>query len=413
MKKLISLLLTLALFSTLFVSFASAEDKVTIEILSLKNEQAAQDAFNEMFAGFQAQYPNVEFNLQSMTSDQLKTTLRARAASGDMPDIVTWMKEFEPEYLLDLKGQAFLDNLNADTVAGANAIYTDGIYAMPIDNGYIGMYYNKDVLAANNVTLPTTLTELRAACEALKANGVTPFATGCLDLSVPYIGLIGLFAETVYGPIPDWSAKRDAGEVSFATSAEWKQAFDLLKEFVYGYSDLDNTFNLSYDDAAAKFATGGAAFYVQGSWALSTIRTANPDVNMGLCAIPVFDTADEAKLLAFPDTSLSVTKNAKNQDMALKFLEYVTSQEAGEIWSQNVKVSSAVKGVDVAYDPIASDINSYLSSGKFTPYGDRVLRSVFTDKLWEDFSKYMLDTESWEQLSADLDTFWDKARDGN
>ena len=65
-----------------------------------------------------------------MTSDQLKTTMRARAASGDMPDIVTWMKEFEPEYLTDLSGQAFLDNLNADTVKGANATYTDGIYAM-------------------------------------------------------------------------------------------------------------------------------------------------------------------------------------------------------------------------------------------------------------------------------------------
>ena len=412
MKKLVSLLLAIVLLSTLVASSAFAEDKVTIEILSLKNEQAAQDAFNELFAGFQKQYPNVEFNLQSMTSDQLKTTMRARAASGDMPDIVTWMKEFEPEYLTDLSGQAFLDNLNADTVKGANATYTDGIYAMPIDNGYIGMFYNKDVLAANNVALPTTLAELRTACETLKNNGVTPFATGCLDLSVPYIGLIGLFAETVYGQIPDWSAKRDADEVTFATSAEWKQAFDLLKEFVYGYSDLDNTFNMSYDDAAAKFATGGAAFYIQGNWALSAIRTANPDVNMGICAIPVFDSADQAKLLAFPDTSLSVTKDAKNKDMAMKFLEYMTSAEAGEIWSTDVKVSSAVNGVNVAYDPIASDINSYLSSGKFTPYGDRVLRSVFTDKLWEDYSKVMLDTETWDQLAADLDTFWVKARDG-
>ena len=87
--------------------------------------------------------PNVEFDLQSMSSDNLKTTMRARAASGDMPDIVTWMKEIEPEYLMDLTGQAFLDNLNADTVAGANAIYDEGIYAMPIDNGYIALYYNK------------------------------------------------------------------------------------------------------------------------------------------------------------------------------------------------------------------------------------------------------------------------------
>ena len=118
MKKLISVLLVITLMSTMVLSFASAEEKVTIEILSLKTEEAAQNAFNEMFANFQKMYPNVEFDLQSMSSDNLKTTMRARAASGDMPDIVTWMKEIEPEYLMDLTGQAFLDNLNADTVAG-------------------------------------------------------------------------------------------------------------------------------------------------------------------------------------------------------------------------------------------------------------------------------------------------------
>ena len=202
MKKLISVLLVIALMSTMVLSFASAEEKVTIEILSLKTEEAAQNAFNEMFANFQKMYPNVEFDLQSMSSDNLKTTMRARAASGDMPDIVTWMKEIEPEYLMDLTGQAFLDNLNADTVAGANAIYDEGIYAMPIDNGYIALYYNKDVLAANNVELPTTLDEFRTVCETLVANGVTPFATGCLDLSVPYMGLIGLFANLVPGRLP-------------------------------------------------------------------------------------------------------------------------------------------------------------------------------------------------------------------
>ena len=210
-----------------------------------------------MFANFQEMYPNVEFDLQSMSSDNLKTTMRARAASGDMPDIVTWMKEIEPEYLMDLTGQAFLDNLNADTVAGANAIYDEGIYAMPIDNGYIALYYNKDVLAANNVELPTTLDEFRTVCETLVANGVTPFATGCLDLSVPYMGLIGLFAEIVYGTDPDWSAKRDAGEVSFTTSEGWAKSFEYLKEFIYGYADPDNTFNMGYDESCAALANGG------------------------------------------------------------------------------------------------------------------------------------------------------------
>ena len=116
-----------------------------------------------------------------------------------MPDLVTWMKEIEPEFLSDINGEAFLDNLNADTVAGANAIYDNAVYAMPIDNGYIGLYYNKDVLAANHIEIPSTYSELVAACETLQANGVTPFASSLSDLSVPYMSLIALFAETVHG----------------------------------------------------------------------------------------------------------------------------------------------------------------------------------------------------------------------
>ncbi len=174
-------------------------ENVVIEVLSLKTEAGPQAAFQEMFDHYTAQHPNVTFEMQSMSSDDFKTTIRARAAANDMPDLVTWMKEIEPEFLLDINGEAFLDNLNADTVAGANAIYDNAVYAMPIDNGYIGLYYNKDVLAANHIEIPSTYSELVAACETLQANGVTPFASSLSDLSVPYMSLIALFAETVHG----------------------------------------------------------------------------------------------------------------------------------------------------------------------------------------------------------------------
>lgn len=387
-------------------------ESVTLEILSLKTEEAAQASFQQMFDNYTAEHPNVKFELQSMGSDDLKTTLRARSASGDMPDIITWMKEVEPEFLADLSGESFLDGLNADTVAGANAIYENGIYAMPIDNGYIALYYNKDVLEANSLEAPETLSELVSCCETLQANGVTPFALSLSNLSVPYMSLIGLFAETVYGADPDWSAKRDASEVTIAAEdGGWKKAFDILTDVVYKYSDPDNAYNNTYEDCAALIANGEAAFYGNGSWALADIRSANPDANIGLMAFPISENKADAKLLCFPETSLSVCADSEHQDVAKDFLAYVASEEAGTIWSENVRVSSSVKGVSVEYDPIASDIDSYLSSGQFTPYGDRVLRSVYTDKLWEIFSYYMLGESDWASLSEELDTYWDKARD--
>lgn len=388
-----------------------SKEKIKLEFLSLKQEQASQAAFKEIIKRFESANTNITVDLQSMNADQLKTTLRARAASDEMPDLVTWMKEIDPEYLLDLKGESYLGNLNAESIEAANAIYNDQVYAMPIDNGYIGFYYNKTVLADNNLEVPTTLTEMKQVVEALKAKGIPAFATGSKDLSVAYMPLIALFSETVFGRNPDWSAERDAGSVSIATDESWKLAFDLHKDYVYGYSDVNGSFNIGYDDANAMLAQGKAAFYGNGSWALEPIRQVGPDADIGLMAFPISDNPEESKLLVFPDTSLSIMKDSKNADAAKKFLEFVASQEAGEIWSENVKVSSTVNGVNVDYDPIAADINQYISSGQFTPYGDRVLRSVFTDKLWEDFSKYMLDRTDWDTLAKDLDAAWDRAKE--
>lgn len=414
-NKFATVLLSAGMAACLWTGCVSAEsgadsgDPVTLEILSLKTEEGPQAAFQEMMDNYTAANPNVTFEIQSMSSDDLKTTLRARSASGDMPDIITWMKEVEPEFMVDLSGEEFLSNLNEDTVAGANAIYEDAIYAMPIDNGYIGLFYNKDVLEANGLEAPTTLDELIACCETLQENGVTPFASSLSNLSVPYMSLIALFAETVYGPNPDWSTERDAGEHTIVGDDGWKQAFDILTDVVYKYCDPDTAYNQSYEDCAALIANGDVAFYGNGSWALSGIRDVNPDANIGLMAFPISDNAEDAKLLCFPDTSMSICADSENIDAAKDFLAYMASEEAGTIWAENVKVSSAVNGVSVDYDPIAADIDSYLTSGQFTPYGDRVLRSVFTDKLWETFSYYMLGESDWESLASELDTYWDKA----
>lgn len=73
---------------------------------------------------------------------------------------------------MDLSGEDFLSNINSDTLAGANKIYDDGTYAMPLDNGWIGLFYNKDVLEANDIEVPTTYSDLVAACEKLQKMGL-------------------------------------------------------------------------------------------------------------------------------------------------------------------------------------------------------------------------------------------------
>lgn len=47
--------------------------------------------------------------------------------------------------------------------------------ALPYSVMASSVIYNKEIFAANNLAVPTTWSELIAACETLKAAGVTPF----------------------------------------------------------------------------------------------------------------------------------------------------------------------------------------------------------------------------------------------
>ena len=381
--------------------------KATGKILNEKNTIAIINK-NQMYA-----YGDAAYAMYEKAPEQIQVSFPIICGViADFNNMQTMIQEFLEKHAKGkTRGAEFIVAVPTDITEVEKKAFFDIFYKskMKPKSVWIGLFYNKDVLEANDIEVPTTYSDLVAACEKLQKNGVTPFASSLSDLSVPYIALIGLFAENVYAKNPDWSAERDAGEHSFATDEGWKKSFDELTDVVYKYCDPDNAYNLSYDDCAANFANGENAFYFEGSWALSSVRGVNSDANIGIMAFPVSDNPDDSVLLCFPDTSLSICKDSENADIAKKFLAYMSSEEAGTIWAEKCAVSSAINGVNVDYDPVAADINSYINSGKITPLGDRVLRTTFTDKLWEIFSYYMLGESDWETTAATLDEYWDKA----
>ena len=154
MRKLFTILLTLCMVFT-FVSFASAEENVTITFAFWDNNQepgmqAIADAYHEL-------HPNVTVEVQVTPWNEYWTKLEASALGGAMPDVF-WMhsnqffKYVTANTLLPLD----FDYDYTPYPEGVTALYTyEGVhYAVPKDYDTIALVYNKEIFDNAGIAYP-------------------------------------------------------------------------------------------------------------------------------------------------------------------------------------------------------------------------------------------------------------------
>ena len=409
MKKLCALTLCLALALTCVNAFAQGEEPVTIHLFHQKQE--AQATFAQIIEAFENEYPYITVEQEIVTNDPA-AILKARIATDEIPDIfqgaLDTMDIAQGGYIMDLTGEAFLDNINGEALMDASFTSQGHTWALPIDGSCEGIFYNKDIFARYGLSVPTTLTEFKTVVETLKANGVTPFALGFKDSwTIKPITLIAV-SPAVYAKDPEWNAHKTAGEKSFATDEGWKTTFELLK-YVYENGNTATAYDTDYNGACAMIANGEAAMMFQGLWALEPIKSVNENVNIGMMAIPVSEDAADTKLFQFPDFGLSVSAKTEHPEECKLFLSYLTRKETAELWSSSAKLFSAVKGVSVNFDPLAKDVTAYIDAGMVCTQADRGWPTVFQPEYETIMGDYLVNGVSLQDTLQALDLKWDSA----
>ena len=83
----------------------------------------------------------------------------------------------------------------------------------------------------------------------------------------------------------------------------------------------------SYDDGNKKFAAGEAAMMMNGSWAITEIKKANPDVNIDQFKFPATDDVEKNKVTSGVDVLLGITTNCGDTDSAKDFISFMVQEE--------------------------------------------------------------------------------------
>ena len=346
-----------------------SDGRTEIEFVSYKRE--AVSIFDALTAEFNETNDHIYLNFSS--PNDAVTIMKTRFVREDYPDVVaiggdaSYADFVDSNILADVTeypGMANVQPAYQEIMKSVTYVPMDGIYGVPYIANAAGMLYNKDMFAEKGWDIPETWTEFCDLCEQIKAEGeVLPLYLGFLDTWTILSPWNSMLVELVPS---DHIRKVNAGEAKFADYYR-EPAEKLLKLLEYGE---DGPMAYSYEDACTAFARGQSAMFPCGSFAVPQILGANPEMNIGLFAMPASDDPDDRIVVSGVDLCWNMTTaNEDHREQIYEVIDFLNKPENLQTYIDDQKAIPCVEG-DFTLDPLFDDIQEFLDEGKVIDYPD-------------------------------------------
>jgi len=383
-------------------------EKVTVK-LSVWGSGAAEN-FQKGADEFNSRQNKINFVVEMQTGDYSQY-LGAKVASNDLPDMFflgpyAQVQEFaENDRILDLSDQPFVSKIYDS--AKKSVTYNGKIYAYPMCNEMLGIYYNKDLFEKVGITtIPTTIDELQKDCEILQKNNITPFAAIYKD-SWTLNHLWSCLQGATVGDADSWVSDMNAGKGTFKTDnfGEIFDFCDLLKaNSGNNYMDADSTAGFN------AFASGDAAMLVSGEFSLLNAASINPNLNVGLFAVPATNNSSDAKLDVDVGITIGINKNTQNLDADLQVLNYLSDNTDKNGWMHYTAdaLGSAPPTMDYTVSsnkyPYYQDYLNYMKNGQNRIWIYQQLASGANNLIGSDMQGYFAGTTDRDATLKKMDS---------
>ena len=213
------------------------------------------------------------------------------------------------------------------------ASFVEGtLYTLPTAVRALALFYNKDLMEAAGLdpnSPPSTLDELRdqaVACTQRDDDGNLMVEGFVADPAAQDHHWFREVLVRQFGGVP---YNDDTSEVLYNDEAglqAWNYLLAFHTELATGDRDL-------FDGSTNAFVGGHVCFHVDGSFRLGTLANNSPDMNFGVTELPQHN---GIKSTFGSYWTHGLTKKAAEDparfDAAVKFLQFITSADAGELW---------------------------------------------------------------------------------
>lgn len=344
----------------------SAEgEAIRLEFYQQKSEVI--ELYDDLIARFNEQNPDIV--IEQVAVPDAETALRTRCSTNDVPDIITtypmsqmYQDMMRAGLLMDLSGEEVLNRVTEESLELAQCDGKD--YAIPTVMSAYGLYYNKDIFAANGIEMPEDLTydQFLDILQKLKDAGVQPIVFRDKDA-----GGVRQEADRVSGiinnDITQVFERVAKGETSLTKEPEIRMmAENMLKIREYGQTD---TMGTGEEQAVSDFINGKAAMFINGSWFVTEVLKDNADLNVEMVPYPN-PAGGTSKIPVSIDLaySISASLNEQEKEAALRFIDFMTSPEIAQEFAD--REGSPTTVVDVTCKaPQLKRVSEMIANGEY------------------------------------------------
>src|SRR5699024_978866 len=362
---------------------AMGEDVVELELYSWRTED--REAYEKIIEVFEEQNPDIIVNFQPYESTEYNTILTNALVSGTGPDIAQ-LRPYsgsrtiaDNDYLLPLDDVDGINDIDESFLEAAKGS-DDKIYGVPLTLNAGVIFYNQNIFEELGLNIPETWEEFLEVSRELKNNDIVPIAQGGRDAYLLSM-LHGVISPTAYGE--NYVNDVIEGNTDLIDS-RMKDSLDRMEELEEFLPE--DFIALDDNDAQAMFYAEEAAMYINGDYRLETFESNIPEIPIDV--ITGFkDENGESPVMTWVDSSYGIVENTENEEEVLRFIEFLTTQEFGQLFSDNLNRVSAIEGVTAEHEVVqkitkASEENS-------TPYlmlvhygeGSPSTKTIFEDGL--------------------------------
>ncbi len=368
MKKLIALLLVLAMVACLFAGCSKEEDaKGSVYFLNFKPE--ADEAWQALAKQY-TEETGVEVKVVTAASGTYSDTLTAEMSKKEMPTLFqcgnlagleTWK-----DYCLALDGTDFLKEMSTEDF---NLKGEDGkTYCAGYCYEAFGIIVNNELLSKAGYTVAdiTDFASLKAVAEDITARkdelGFAAFTSAGLDSSSSW-RFSGHLANM---PLYYEGVNAESATITGEALDCYKNIWDLyINNSVVDPSTLATA---TGDQSKAEFVEGKAVFHQQGTWEYAGLSEAGiTDMTM----IPIYcghDGEAEAGLCCGTENCWAVNAKASkaDQEATLKFMHWVVTSDAGTKMMAEQFGPIPFKNAKESSNVFFNDANALMADGKYT-----------------------------------------------
>lgn len=392
MKKVLALILTLAVFVTVLAgcggSNGKSSDAITVNIWDANQQKGIQEIADKW-----TKTSGVKVNVEVVDWDNYWTLLEAGASGGTMPDVF-WMHSntaqmyMENDLLLDLTDYISKDSSIdlSKYYEGVKNLYTrnDGkVFALPKDHDTIALLYNKAIFDKYGVEYPTDAWTWDDMYEAAKK--ITEDSKG---------DVYGMAMNTSnnqdgwYNAIYCYGGKvvTDDHKGTTIGSAESKAGMEMIRKLLTVGAPQSVVAETGTDSL---FMSGKVGMITQGSWMINAFYTAEGHNGYAWALLPYADLnkngtcEKEERWSAYNGLGWAASAATSKPDECYSLISYFCSEEGQKLQAEKGVTMGGMIGIseDFANAFEGMDVSPFIKAEEFSLYFRPYTRNT---TVWED-----------------------------